>query len=64
MRVNVYDHDQNTGEESLQARNVDLEECFPNDRVAYYTAREELERAGRYWVGGGAAPLVLLLRIP
>jgi hypothetical protein len=31
------------------------------DRDEYEAARVELERAGRYWIGGGAAPLGLLM---
>ena len=29
----------------------------------YRLARSELARTGRYWLGGGAAPLILLNRI-
>jgi hypothetical protein len=42
-----------------------LRDCFPDDEhdSDYHAARYELERAGRVWIGGGAAPLFLLMRV-
>lgn len=40
----------------------DLRECFPDDETEYYVAKGALNKEGRYWTGGGAAPLVLLMK--
>jgi hypothetical protein len=37
-----------------------LRDCFPNDDengTQEYAAREEIQRAGRVWIGGGDEPL-------
>ena len=45
-------------------RVCDLTDCInPKwDTDNYYAALRELTTAGRYWTGGGAAPLCLLMR--
>lgn len=60
MRVRIYDVDAE-GSETFRAT-CELRDCFPVDDD-YYNAMSELTRSGRYWGGGGAAPLVLLFRI-
>ena len=41
----------------------ELRDCFDDpDDDGYQFARDELQRAGRVYVGGGAAPLFLLLK--
>lgn len=62
MRVNVFDVNA-CGEETLRCV-CDLADCFPDDMGdEYEQARVELRDAGRFWIGGGAAPLVLLIRV-
>jgi|HubBroStandDraft_4_1064222.scaffolds.fasta_scaffold01416_12 hypothetical protein len=65
MRVKVYKIDQNTGEETFE-RTCDLTDLFPErdegDEPAYADAHNELAQVGRVWIGGGAAPLFLLVR--
>jgi len=44
-------------------RECDLEDCIQAewDADTYTEARRELQHVGRYWLGGGAAPLCLLV---
>ena len=58
MQVNVYSDNGAT----LERRNVYLGDVCGDDREEMARARNELEKAGRYWIGGGAAPLFLLMR--
>lgn len=60
MRVNIYDQD---GSE-LYRENVALEDCINTewDADTYAEAQAELTKVGRYWIGGGAAPALLLIR--
>jgi hypothetical protein len=63
MRVKIFDVDQDTGAETYR-EHCELIECFPDGRgdPEYWDAVTELVQGpGRYWVGGGAAPLVLLM---
>lgn len=64
MRVNTYTIEAD-GTEKLHCENVDLMECFPDapQDDEYHVAKRYLERDGRYWGGGGATPLFLLMRI-
>ncbi len=42
-----------------------LRDCFPDDDqndTDYHSALDEIKRCGRVWIGGGAAPLFLLIR--
>lgn len=59
MKVKIYDV-ADDGTETFRA------ECFLGeafeDHAEYQNAWFELLRSGRYWLGGGAAPLVLLMR--
>ena len=64
MRVNVFDVAED-GTETVTAENVILSDCFPgieNDDE-YHTAHLNLDKCGRYWCGGGAAPLRVIRRI-
>lgn len=65
MKVNTYEIDDKTGEERLHCANVTLLDCFPEGGKdeEYLLAHFELDRHGRYWGGGGAAPLFLIMRI-
>lgn len=60
MHVNIYDQDGAT----LYRSNVALEDAINTkwDADTYAEAKSELEKSGRYWLGGGAAPLLLLIR--
>ena len=64
MRVNTYEVLAD-GTERLTAENVELAECFPGPENGDESilAQFELDRAGRYWGGGGAAPLFLLMLV-
>ena len=59
MRVNVYHVDQNTGAESVEARDVMLAEMFPDDSevLELMYVCHTLERDGNMFYGGGASPL-------
>ena len=61
MNVKIYDINQDTGEQTFRAVAY-LADAMASDDDEYSAARAELQRSGRYWVGGGAAPLVLLMR--
>lgn len=60
MRIRIYAVDQQTGAETVEGE-CDLTEAL--DDPEYLDALMELEKVGRYWVGGGAAALSLLMRI-
>ncbi len=66
MQVKIYDVD-SQGNEAFRAQ-CDLHDCFPDDsrdengNSEFLAALNELTRSGRVWIGGGAAPLVLLMR--
>jgi hypothetical protein len=63
MRVKIYDVDQATGAEEFRDE-CELVEAFGDGNAdpEYYKAIVELATVGRYWAGGGAAPLVRLVR--
>jgi hypothetical protein len=56
-RVRVYDYVE--GHEVFRAE-CELTECFPDGGPEYVQAQAYLTLCGRYWAGGGAAPMVLL----
>lgn len=58
MKVNLYTAD---AAEPF-ARNVELCEALADDDAETARAIHELNTAGRYWVGGGSAPLILMTR--
>lgn len=58
MQVNVFLEDTITE----HARDADLREVLGSDDGEFFQALDELKRVGRYWVGGGAAPLFYLTR--
>ena len=58
--VKCYAINQATGEETLQGSGY-LDDFLPRDDDEYYTASEALKNQGRYWVGGGASQLFLLM---
>lgn len=63
MRVHLIDIDQRTGAETYRTT-CPLSECFPEQGPIgddFRDAMTYLRRHGRYRLGGGAAPLVLLL---
>ena len=59
MLVKIYEHDGQGNE--CYSHECDHSECFDCTDESY-AALCELKASGRYWVGGGAAPLVLLMR--
>lgn len=46
-------------------RECEIEDCFQveYDREAYEAARADLQQSGRHWIGGGAAPIGLLVLV-
>ena len=58
MRVKIYDY---VGADEVYRDTCDLSEAAP-DSDDYQLTLAELQLMGRAWVGGGAAPLVLLIR--
>ena len=44
------------------AEPVYLRDVCGDDDAEYERALDELRRVGRYWIGGGAGPLFLLMR--
>jgi hypothetical protein len=60
MRVKIYDIDSNTGEQTLRGEDATLA-MFDDDDDRHWV-EHELRSRGRSYVGGGAAPLVLLVR--
>lgn len=61
MMVKIYDIEDG-GAEVLRCEAL-LADAIERDDPEYRQALAELERAGRYWAGGGAAPFVLLMRV-
>ena len=68
MEVKLYAVDQETGEQRFE-RVADLAEVLAFDGMdeddlmgMYHEALDEIQRSGRYWLGGGAAQLFLLMR--
>lgn len=60
MKVKYYDV---TGPAQKEYRGqCELTECFPDDPEAFAEAEAEIKRCGQAWVGGGAAPLIILER--
>ena len=62
MRVRIYDYTDDGAE--VYRREAELVDVFGDGKADpdYYKAGMELATVGRYWIGGGAAPLVLLMR--
>lgn len=60
MQIKIYDVDQSEAE-TFRAECA-LRECFPDDAEGCNLARGYLAASGRYRLGGGAAPIVLLVR--
>ncbi len=55
MLVRVLQEDTTT----VEIESIELREIFDDEHGGedYAEARNEIERAGRYWLGGGSAPL-------
>lgn len=58
MQVNIFEEDTVTP----FALGADLRDVCGDDLSMLYEAQDELNRVGRYWIGGGAAPLFYLTR--
>lgn len=59
MIVNAIEYDTATGAERALGER-DLRDMMGDDDDGYQAALAEIGRAGRAWIGGGAAPLVLV----
>jgi len=62
MREKIYDIDRD-GAETFRCESL-LADCFPDDLDELAAAHAELKVSGRYWCGGGAAELCLLVWLP
>ncbi len=62
MKIKVYAVDQSTGAETFDGE-CELDEALERDDPEYAIALGQLLTIGRYWVGGGAAALSLLMRV-
>jgi hypothetical protein len=60
MHVKVYDVTTN-GSEMFRAH-CDHSDCFPDDEIERQECLRRLQCDGRYWTGGGAVPLTLIMR--
>jgi hypothetical protein len=60
MMIKQYTVD-DTGGETFEGECA-LDDCFEVDDPEYQVALSELDASGRYWCGGGAAVLFLLVR--
>lgn len=60
MIVTAYEFDTDTGAQRTIGER-DLRDLMGDDLDGYEAARAEIMRAGRAWIGGGAAPLVLVM---
>jgi hypothetical protein len=58
IRVRVYDYDERDNE--IFRCECELRECIDPRDPEYLDANLYLGQCGRFWVGGGASPLVLL----
>jgi hypothetical protein len=61
MFVKIYDCE---GDKEILTGQCELSECFPDAGDDYAKALRDLQRDGRTVVGGGAAPLVVLVATP
>lgn len=64
MNVKIFSVDK-AGQETLVGIS-DLQSCFGDEldqSADYDAARQELQRASRVWIGGGAAQLFLLKKV-
>jgi hypothetical protein len=59
MKVRVYDTDE-IGNETLRCE-CELRDCFPDEIEEFYRVEDEIKRAGRCWVGGGGAPMIIIM---
>ena len=60
MKIDIYE---STGHSfAPTTRGIELAEAITPDLPEYAEALHDLEKDGRAWIGGGAAPRVLLMR--
>lgn len=65
MRVQLFDYSDDALHEAPMGPPCDFGEAFPLGSIDYVERAcmfDELERVGRAWTGGGAAPLLLVMR--
>lgn len=65
MLVRIFHVDQETGEETDDngGRSLPLNDLFDDDEEYQEAFRALVEKDGRHTIGGGAAPLFLLVRV-
>jgi hypothetical protein len=61
MNVRIFEYDSAGDEAELGTGYLDV--ILPENDEERRLAEEELRSSGRVWIGGGAAPLMLLVRI-
>ena len=57
MKVNMYHVDQRTDLKSVEALNVELATCFPDDPDDAAKIEKTIAEKGNAYYGGGAQPL-------
>lgn len=62
MKVDLYSVDTETKEKMIEARNVELATCFPEDDEDATKVEAELVEKGEAYFGGGAAALFYFVR--
>jgi len=63
MKVRIIDIAEDGTEMPRSTCPSDLRSFFDASDDEYFTALRGIEASGRYWIGGGAAPLVLIMRV-
>lgn len=63
MQVKIFEVDENLDSPKLIKDSVPIEECFPDDPHETARAKLFLNISGEYIAGGGAAPLMLLVKV-
>ena len=62
MKIRIYDYSDDADNSAIVSE-CDLRDCFDEDDDEYLEAAAEIKISGRYWIGGGATPLMLLQRV-
>jgi hypothetical protein len=62
LAYKIFDYDDEIGE-TYRCSASTLDEMFERDDPELLAVERELSASGRYWIGGGAAPLVLIIQI-
>jgi len=64
MMIEIYAVNQTTGEQTLICERCRLHEAIETDDPLYCDALDAIEATGEYVIGGGAAAMSILRRVP